>query len=386
MAAYVKNADGYYRATIVTGYKPNGQPKREIIRSKNLSEFKEKLKAAQNLQDQGYEFDSKNMTVGDWADRWLETYKKPYVRQHCYETYEINIRLHIKPEIGSILLSDVKPYQLQAIFGKLTKMSKSTCQKVYFCLRQMFSKALANGLIVRDLTAELVVPNGTEGTRRPLTEEEKEAIIRLIPKHRSGLWVAVMLYAGLRPEETVPLMWSDICLEKDRESIAVRRAAEWVNGRANIKGLKGKDHKKGKEAERTIPIPPQLADLFRAAQRKGLYVFTPAQSNGMLTQTNCRRLWSSFQRELDIEMGAELYRNKIVSHVLDQKVTPYYLRHTYATNLFEIGIDLKTAQYLLGHADIKTTANIYTHFTDKAAERAGEIIRGYFKTLNQNEA
>lgn len=386
MATYKPNKDGYYRATIVVGHTPDGREKRQNVRSKSLSEFKEKLRAAQNLREQGYDFDSKNMTVGEWADQWLETYKRPHVREHCAQTYEINIRLHIKPVIGHILLSDVKPFQLQSLLNTLDGKSKSTAQKIYFCLRQMFSQAYSNGLIVRNIATDLTVPNTVEGTRRPLTEEERAAAEKVIPQHRAGLWVATMLYAGLRPEETVALMWSDICLDEDNESITVERAAEWVHGRAHIKGVKGKDKKKGEEAKRTIPISGILVELLKSAPRKGLYVFTPEQSDGMLTQTNVRRLWHSFKRELDIVLGAEVYRNQIVQHALDEAVTPYYLRHTYCTSLFEMGVDLKTAQYLMGHADIKTTANIYTHFTKSAADRAAKVIRAKFKETCQTRA
>lgn len=43
------------------------------------------------------------------------------------------------------------------------------------------------------------------------------------------------------------------------------------------------------------------------------------------------------------------------------------LRHSYATNLYRAGIDLKTAQYLLGHSSIQMTANIYTHMDKEDA-------------------
>lgn len=68
------------------------------------------------------------------------------------------------------------------------------------------------------------------------------------------------------------------------------------------------------------------------------------------------------------------------------EVTPYYLRHTYATDLFEMGVDLKTAQYLLGHADIKTTANIYTHFMQRSLDKASDIIRGHYNIRCQTGA
>ncbi|MBL2317222.1 site-specific integrase, partial [Klebsiella pneumoniae] len=41
------------------------------------------------------------------------------------------------------------------------------------------------------------------------------------------------------------------------------------------------------------------------------------------------------------------------------------IRHQYATTLYEAGIDAKTAQDLLGHAQIATTMDIYTHISEE---------------------
>ncbi len=90
-------------------------------------------------------------------------------------------------------------------------------------------------------------------------------------------------------------------------------------------------------------------------------LFTPEKSNEMLTENHIVKMWSSFIRSLDIFSGAVLYRNKIVESKIADDITPHILRHTYATDLYRMGIDLKTAQYLLGHSDIRMTADIYTH-------------------------
>lgn len=42
-------------------------------------------------------------------------------------------------------------------------------------------------------------------------------------------------------------------------------------------------------------------------------------------------------------------------------ITPHICRHTYCTNMAKSGISVKTLQYLMGHADIATTLNVYTH-------------------------
>jgi len=383
LVAYSKNKDGYYRASIITGYTTDGKQKRVTVRSKKLVDFKEKLRAAEQMQKQGYDFDSRNITVLEWADRWLETYKKPHVRGHCFETYEINIRLHINPLIGHIKMINVMPYMLQEVLNEQKGKSKSNTEKIKFCLKQMFKRAYLNGITVKDISMDLILPETTEGSRRPLTTAERETLINMAENHRSGLWVLMMLYCGLRPEETVALMWNDISFIEGKETMTISRAVEWIKGRAQIKGVKGKDQKKGKETQRTIPIAPPLVEKLKEATHRGLYVFTPEQSDGMLTNTNLRRMWKSFKRDVDIAMGATVYRNEIIEHALSEEVTPYYLRHTCCTDWFEMGLDLKMVQYLMGHADIKTTANIYIHFTERSVAKAGDIIRGHFEARDR---
>ena len=81
----------------------------------------------------------------------------------------------------------------------------------------------------------------------------------------------------------------------------------------------------------------------------------------MHNENSLRRLWTGFKRDLDISMGAELYRNKIIKSVVAENLTPYCLRHTFCTDLQKAGVPLNVAKELMGHADIQTTANIYTH-------------------------
>ncbi|HWO35826.1 MAG TPA: tyrosine-type recombinase/integrase [Candidatus Acidoferrum sp.] len=51
-------------------------------------------------------------------------------------------------------------------------------------------------------------------------------------------------------------------------------------------------------------------------------------------------------------------------------------RHTHATLLGEVGESLRTAQAILGHSDLKTTLNVYTHATPESQKRAVEKVAG----------
>ena len=67
-------------------------------------------------------------------------------------------------------------------------------------------------------------------------------------------------------------------------------------------------------------------------------------------------------------------------------VHPHMLRHTYATTLYHAGIDLRTAQRLLGHSSIQMTANIYTHLEAQDSLAAALKLNNYFDDLPAAEA
>lgn len=79
-------------------------------------------------------------------------------------------------------------------------------------------------------------------------------------------------------------------------------------------------------------------------------------------------------------MGAKIYRNALIPPMpLAGDFTPYCLRHTYCTDLCRAGVDIRTAQRLMGHANISITADIYTHVDVNEIMKAGELLNQYLK-------
>jgi site-specific recombinase XerD len=66
-------------------------------------------------------------------------------------------------------------------------------------------------------------------------------------------------------------------------------------------------------------------------------------------------------------------------------VHAHMLRHSYATSLYRAGVDLKTAQYLLGHSDIRMTAEVYTHIAEQDVAKSTSRISEYFGKRDKNE-
>ncbi len=347
-----------YVKAITVGHKPDGKPIRKYIRENNKALFEQKVRYYQNMNAKGVQIVGKTMTVEQWAWQWYHTYKSPKIGASQRINYETNLKRHILPVIGMMSLPAVKPYHLQQLVNGAQRddgepLAQGTVRQILYTLRQMFEQAEINGMI--EISPCRRIENTATGktTRRALTRDEEELVRRVAAIHWAGPWVLLMLDCGLRRGETVPIGKDDLTRDG---LLRITSSATYAEGnQAKAKGTKTA------AGERLVPVPPEL---LARLDRSGRYFFH-GESGKMVTLTRLRRMWSSFHRACDREAGAKTHRNKIVEHAFAPEITPHYLRHTYCTNLRRRGIDLKTAQYLMGHASITTTANIYNHVDEE---------------------
>lgn len=350
------NAKGLYRKTITY----NG--KRYDITAKNESALYMKIAQKQLELESGNIVMNKNTTVSRWCDEWLEVYKRPNVGHRHYVNLESTIRLHIKPEIGAFKLSDVKKIHLQKMLNSHEGESYGHVSKIRSCLYELFHAAVEEELIIKNPAQNLSLPNCSKKERVTFTDEEYNACLEVAKTHRGGAWIVAMLTCGLRPQETVPLLWTDIDLKE--RLVTIDKAAEFSGNRAIIKTTKTDAGK------RVVGICDELYVLLVAAKKNtnSIYVF-PNAKGGIMSSIAMRRLWQSFIRQVDIFMGAELYRNSVIESKLQPGLSPYSCRHTCITKLVLAGLDVKTVQVFAGHESAETTLKYYTHLTKANAAR-----------------
>ena len=315
---------------------------------------------------------SKDMTVSAWCAEWLEVYKKGAIADKSLATYKRHIAL-INAEVGNVRLKDVRGVQLQKILNARQGYSKSDTSKLRYTIQAVFDRARTTRLIPYDPADDLEMPLTTQGKRRSITDVEREWILKIAETHHAGLWVRLILFCGLRPGEVVALLWKDI--DFSRKLIRVEKAKE--SGSSRIKDPKTED------GFREIPIPDDLlADFRRVRGQPFQPVFTQKTTDKPHTESSFYCAWGSFVREMDIAMGAKVYRNQIIVSLVAPDLEPYCLRHTYCTDLQDAGVPINVARYLMGHSDISTTAKIYTHTTKRAIEDAREKINKLHKIIS----
>lgn len=324
-------------------YEATGKTEKEA-----MTKLAEKLAAAKR----GEEEIGGSMTVDAWFKEWLKTYKEPKgLTEKSLSMYTEKYNGYIKPRIGRLKLKDVKDIHLQKIMNEQAGRSESHAKKLRMVMQEMFRRARQTRLIAYDPSELLELPATTQGQRRSITDAERKAILEVAKYHPAGLWVLTLLYTGMRPGETAALTWADVDFKKNEIHIHAAResGAEAIKGTKTAAGV------------RDIPIHSELRKRLSEANGKPFSPVFPNKDGKHMDDDTLRRRWKSFYRELDIHMGAEVYRNKIVKHAVAQDITPYCLRHTFCTDLQRAGVALNVAKELMGHSDISVTANIYTH-------------------------
>ena len=313
-----------------------------------MTKLAEKLAAAKR----GEELISGAMSVDSWYAQWKAAYKDPKgLTAKSLGMYDEKYNGYIGPVIGHMKLRDVKDIHLQRILNGQAGKSASHVKKLRMVMQEMFKRARQSRLIPYDPAELLELPAMTEGKRRSITDAERAAILDVAEWHRSGLWVLTLLYTGMRPGETAALNWADVDFEHNE--IHVHAALESGTGR--VKGPKTE------AGVRDIPIHAELLPRLQAARGKPFEPVFPNAAGAHMDDATMYRRWRAFIREMDIHMGAKVYRNKIIKSVIAKDLTPYCLRHTFCTDLQRAGVPLNVAKELMGNSDIQMTSNIYTH-------------------------
>lgn len=306
-----------------------------------------------------------NMTVRQWTDIWMNAYRSEIrgTNKVSYDTY-VN---RMNAEIGGMKIRDVRNINLYRCLLTMKGMSKSSLTKYRMVIQQVFRKARQNKVIPDDPSEDLELPSGTSGTHRALEKWEIDLINANWNVHRAGLWVMIMMLAGLRRGELIALDWDSVDMEK--RSIHVCRAAEIVTNQAVIKEVT-----KTEAGMRTLPMCDPLFDALNSVpveKRQG--PVCTGLSGQLLTQSSFTGGMTTFNQAMERILNGEPpiqqgCRNDLKSNAADPERKSFFvrahdLRFSFATALYDAGVDVKSAMYYLGHADIRMTMNLYTQLS-----------------------
>lgn len=328
MAKYPKyyvRPDGLHETII----RING--KRKAFRGKTDREVWEKVKAFDRAAAEAEA--EEETTFETVADKWWEEIE-PTLAPSSLKSYKPALA-RAKKEFGSRQIGTITAQEIDRfIKGISAQYAKKTTAMQLQVIRQSIRWAEVKGYVQYNPAVSVRQPRSNKQTRRLPPDKEQ---IKLIKTHAEntpfGLFAALIYYTGCRRGEALALTGADI--DRKAKLIHIRRSVYYLSNAPYVK------LPKTDAGIRSVPLLDALDKLLPKKLPKG-YLF--AEPDGS---------------PLTYKHGEKMYADYCAATGVT--VTPHQIRHGYATALFECGIDAKTAQTLLGHAQISTTMDIYTH-------------------------
>ena len=372
-----ERADGRIQIPLDIGRDADGKRLRKYFYGATRAEAEAK-KAAYLAQVNGTPY-SAQLTVSEWVDEYLRAYRtKVNPLYHAQDDVPYN---RLKSALGDRMLYSIREIDLQAELNSLSGRSFSTLDKYMQAMKRVFKKARKNKLITDDPAEDLTLPSYTKGTHRALTPEEITLILKYwnVPENYAGLWVLLMLFCGLRRGEMMALDWSAVDL--DARTLTVRQTAVINSNQIVIE-----QRAKTEAGVRILPIPDYLyAALAAIPVKRGFVCLSPRGKplTESVVSDGLKRFNSVVNRMERGEPPVQRGRRTDKEPEPPPTFTLRYhdLRHTYATLLYNAGVDVKTAAYLLGHSDITVTMKIYTHLSEEQKAVSTQALTAYLDGL-----
>lgn len=371
-----KRADGRFSSQIYLGV-VDGKRKYKTVYGTTQKEVKQKVAELKIKMGKGVDISAADETFEVWADRFLLSKQAEGVG-YAYTVNLKNDNKHLMP-IHDKPISNITSIEIQSIIDSLAlyhndgkkPLSKRSLLGIKQFAGQVFKMAIGTRAVDYNPAEYVKIPRTASVAKRTaITEEQQDWIVNT--PHRAQRAAMIMLYSGVRRGELLALTWGDIDLKNN--TITINKAVEYICNKPSVKSPKSN------AGNRIIEIPQNLSDFLIEEKKKDRCTQVIHMKDGnIFSKSSWGKMWSSYMKDLNIKYG---YNNTISKHnpkgteFLIETFTPHQLRHTFCTLLHAAGYDLIEARNQMGHSEIQTTANIYTHL-DKISEsnRKGKLTK-----------
>ena len=342
-----KRKDGRWEGRYYTWELQTGRNAVHSVYAKTYSEVKEKLSAAKlSVKNISKEYDeSGKVCFHTVAEEWLTMISSE--RKHAtYMKYRTVYEKYIREKVGKIPFSELNSEMLADIFRREEQkiLSDSLQNSISCVLNQILDYAVLHHCFT---TIQYSCPRRKKGSRpaEVLNPSEQTRLLQCLYDEMDvyKLGIIVCISTGLRLGEICSLKWKDIDFEEN---------LLYVNTTVQRIAMEGKDTKttllegepKSIFSKREIPLSDELAKLLR----------------------NYYSSADEYVINKNKPMEPRTYQNKFQGYLQSagvRKTNFHTLRHTFATNCVNGGVDVKSLSEILGHSDVKITLNRYVHPT-----------------------
>lgn len=287
------------------------------------------------------------------VEEWLEN-KKISIKESTYCNYVYSINKYILPRFKNLEIKELQNYNFNDfVIELMEELSTKTVRDILCILKSILCYANeeydCNIKISKIKSPKLVQDNVTILSNREKGRLENYCI-RL--NTLKSLGILICLNTGIRIGELCALKWKNIDL--DKKILCVNHTLQRVYDKKQKKTKIIIDISKTAKSIRQIPISNKLYEILKKIKNKynDDSFFLTGISEKFIEPRNYQKYFKNVLRKC-----------RIKSYKF------HTLRHTFASNCIEVGMDVKSLSEMLGHSSVEITLNKYVHSNYKLQKK-----------------
>ncbi|MDY0407235.1 tyrosine-type recombinase/integrase [Virgibacillus sp. 179-BFC.A HS] len=315
-----------------------------------------------------------------FIDRWRKNYAQTELDVATLESYNISLK-QIERYFKKKKIKAIKPLHIIEFYTSERNAGRGSLETKHKVLQSLFKHAVIWKYIDKE-------DNPMEDVAKPKTKRkqhkdfynkhELKILFEMLgeqPEHQQ-LIAKCALYGGLRRGEVLGI--ADDAIDFESNKITVMRSLQCTKSKGFVlKETKGRD-------SRIVIFPDKfMQELYRYYKRR------------LQIKKDMGKLWTGFldqnQKDIFLLFGNEYgnpFRPDSVSQFWDRfmnrnkdkikRIRFHDLRHSSASLILSEGVNMKIVQKRLGHKDIRTTLNMYSHITTEDEQKASDVFNDFF--------
>jgi integrase len=316
-------------------------------------------------------------TVGELLDRYLETEVPRTVKPENRQEYDVIIRKHLKPTLGSVKVRKLTVEHVERLYADLQAAgySSSLIKKCHLRLSSALRLAKRWNIVAENVCDMARPPKLTYKQTQIWTPDDVAAFLDAAADDDLYAYWLLLVETGARTSELLGVTWNDVDLERG----TIRFSAQVV------RLLKGtpivKQDAKTESGRRTIRLTAGTVDELKAHRKAWLarklasgepdwnpynLVFCSASGRPL----NARNVRRTFDR--------------IVKVAGVKAISPHGIRKTHITTTIANGANVKAVAARVGHRDITTTLKTYTALTAAMDDELMGIVEAVVPQRKKN--
>lgn len=331
----------------------------------------ELLKIEYLVSTNQYFKDVKSGKFGDVLDEWLALHKET-VKASTWQFIELRANNHVRPYFKNMYVDKITLRQCQDFVNKTFKVAPVAYVYSLSIVKNTLDYALRLGMIESNPMLYVIKPKKQASISDKhdnfYNKDELKKFLDVAKNTdlKKYILFRLLAYSGLRVGECLALTWHD--LDYKNNTIAINKTLARTNNGIKIQTPKTK------ASNRVISLDTetiQVLKMWQLEQRKQLLKV------GINAMDSKQLIFSNGKNSFIIVPTVRLAIKQIANKAGIYPITTHGFRHTHATLLFASGMDIKQVQARLGHSNVQTTLNIYTHAMKDKQDKIGDEFAKY---------